>query len=185
MNDTIQAIKSRRSIRVFQSDQIKSHELEAIIEAGLFAPSAMNQQPWHVTVVQNPELLSSINHDAKSELARQEEDYLRKFGENGAFNILYNAPTAIIVSAASNSHYAPTDCAALTQNILLAAESLNIGSCWIGLANFALKGEKASDYKKQLELPEGFDPCFTIALGYKKTTTTAAPERKVNTVNYV
>lgn len=185
MNPTIQSIKSRRSVRSFKPEQIKNEELQIIIEAGLFAPSAMNQQPWHVTVVQDPSILESINGDAKSALAQSENEYFRKFGTNDALNILYHAPTVIVVSAQADSHYAATDCAALTQNLLIAAESLNIGSCWLGLANFALKGDKKDSYKQRLMLPDGYEPCFTVALGYKKTGATAAPNRKPNAVTYV
>lgn len=185
MNATIESIKNRRSIRVFQQEQLKEHELQAIIEAGLFAPSAMNDQPWHITVVQNQEILSSINTDAKTVLATHKNDYLRKFGTNEALNILYHAPTAIIISAVTGSSYASIDCAALTQNMLVAAESLNIGSCWVGLANFALGGSKSAEYKERLQIPSGYEPCYTVALGYKKTSGTMAPERKANCVNYV
>ncbi len=185
MNETLKSIKNRRSIRVYKSEQIQDTELNAIIEAGLYAPSAMNGQPWHITVVQNPELLKSLNSDAKISMAKSDNAYFSKFGANDAFNIFYHAPTAVIISAATDSPYAATDCAALTQNMLLAAESLNIGSCWVGLANFALKGEKEQAYKESLMIPAGFNPCYTLTLGYKKTASTAAPERKSNSVNFV
>ncbi len=185
MNPTIQSIKNRRSTRVFLPDQIDNQHIEAIVEAGLFAPSAMNAQPWHVTVVQNQTLLASINTDAKQALATHENEYFKKFASNENLNVLYHAPTAIVISAVSSSPIAQTDCAAMAQNMLLAAESLDVGSCWIGLANFALKGEKAAQYAEQLRIPEGYTPCFTIALGHKKTSTTTAPPRKENAVNYI
>lgn len=185
MNETIKSIKTRRSIRVFKPEQLKDTELNAILEAGLYAPSAMNGQPWHLTVIQNPETLRSLNTDAKASMAKSENEYVRKFTENDAFNILYHAPTAIVISAVSDSPYAVTDCAALTQNMLVAAESLGIGSCWVGLTSFALKGEKAPAYMEQLGIPAGYEPCFTVAMGYKKTGGTAAPERKSDAVNFV
>lgn len=185
MNDTIKSIRNRRSIRVYRPEQIQDQELNAILEAGLFAPSAMNQQPWHITVVQNPKILADMNHDAKQEMAKLDNPYLEKFSGNDAFNILYHAPTALIISGAADSPYAVTDCAAMTQNILLAAESLDIGSCWIGLASYALKGEHQSKYNELLEIPEGYKPYYTVALGYKKTSGTAAPERKPSTVNFI
>ncbi len=184
MNETLKSIKNRRSIRVYKPEQIREEELNAILEAGLYAPSATNQQPWHVTVVQNSDILKSLNEDAKDSLAKSADPYFSKFATE-AFNIFYHAPTAVIVSSVADSPYAPTDCAALTENMLVAAESLNIGSCWVGLANFALKGPKAAQYKESLSIPEGYAPCFTITLGYKKTSGTAAPERKAGTVNFV
>lgn len=184
MNETLKSIRNRRSIRVYKPEQIQDDELNAIVDAGLYAPSAMNQQPWHVTVIQNPEMLKSLNDDAKESIAKSEDPYFSKFASE-AFNIFYNAPTAVVVSSVADSPYAVGDCAALTENMLVAAESLNIGSCWVGLASFALKGPKAAEYKERLGIPEGYAPCFTITLGYKKTSGTAAPERKAGTVNFV
>lgn len=184
MNETLKSIRNRRSIRVYKPEQIKEEELNAILEAGLYAPSAMNQQPWHVTVIQSPGILNAINQDAKTAISKSEDPYFSKFASE-AFNIFYHAPTAVVISSLADSPYAATDCAALTENMLIAAESLNIGSCWIGLANFALKGPKATEYKEKLGIPEGYAPCFTITLGYKKTSGTAAPQRKADAVNFV
>ncbi len=185
MNETLKNIQNRRSIRVYKPEQIQDSELNAILEAGLYAPSATNAQPWHITVVQNSEILKSLNTDAKAAMALSENEYFKKFTANEAFDIFYHAPTALVISGAADSQFALADCAAMAQNMLVAAESMDIGSCWVGLTNFALKGEKAAAYKAQLEIPEGFDPLYTIILGYKKTTGTAAPERKSGTVNYV
>lgn len=185
MNETLKSIKNRRSIRVYRPEQIQDTELNAILEAGLYAPSATNGQPWHVTVVQNLEILQAINADAMAAMTKSENDYFRKFTANPAFNIFYHAPTAVVISGKTDSPYAVTDCAALTQNMLVAAESLDIGSCWVGLTNFALKGEKAAVYQEKLEIPAGYEPIYTITLGYKKTSGTAAPPRITDAVNFI
>ena len=66
--------------------------------------------------------------------------------------------------------------------MLLAAESLDIGSCWIGLVRyyFTLK-----DDLPRLDLPEGYEPCYAVALGYKGSRPAGAPPRKENAVNYI
>ena len=64
-NEVIKAIMDRRSIRAFKPEQISDAEINTILQAGIFAPSAMNQQNWHFTVVQNQELLNEINDKAK------------------------------------------------------------------------------------------------------------------------
>ena len=63
-NDTLKTIKSRRSTRNFKNEQIKDDELQAILEAGMYAPSA-NQQAWHFTVIQNKDMLARLNREAK------------------------------------------------------------------------------------------------------------------------
>ncbi|WP_347460467.1 nitroreductase family protein [Clostridium sp. DMHC 10] len=65
MNEIIKAILSRRSIRKFKSEQISDDELNSILEAGKFAPSAMNQQSWHFTVIQNKEIIAKVNELCK------------------------------------------------------------------------------------------------------------------------
>lgn len=185
MNETLRTLKSRRSIRQFKPEQIQETELNAILDAALYAPSAMNGQPWHLTVIQNAELLDAINADAKAGAAQSDNEYFRNYGTNAAMHFLYKAPTAIVISASEASPYATSDCAALAQNLLVAAESLDIGSCWIGLTNFALKGEKAAHYREKLAIPTGYAPCYTVILGYKKSGTPNAPERKADSVNFV
>jgi nitroreductase len=68
MNRTLEILKERRTTRKFKSEQLKDEEIEAIIEAGLYAPSAHNQQSWHFTVIQNKELIKDLNTATKNEL---------------------------------------------------------------------------------------------------------------------
>ncbi|WP_425057847.1 hypothetical protein SCACP_24120 [Sporomusa carbonis] len=77
------------------------------------------------------------------------------------------------------------DCAAATRNILLAAESIGLGACWINLTLFAFTGEQGEQYKQQLDVPAGYKPFSSVALGYKKIETVKAPPRKENLINYI
>ena len=61
MNETLKVIRNRRSIRNFMDEQIKKEELDAILEAGLYAPSGMNSQDWHFTVIQNRKMIDTVN----------------------------------------------------------------------------------------------------------------------------
>jgi len=185
MNETLRSIKNRRSIRVYKPEQIQDSELNAIVEAGLYAPSAMNAQPWHLTVIQNPDILNAINTDSLDGMRKDGSEYFTKFLSSPAFDVFYHAPTVVVVSGSGQSPFSANDCAAVAENLLIAAESLNIGSCWVGLARFALHGEKADHYRKTLQIPDDYSPMAIVALGYKKTSATGAPDRKPNSVNYV
>ncbi len=72
MNEVLKAIKSRRSIRKYRSEQIKQEELEMIIEAGIYAPSGHNLQPWRFTVVQDRKVIEHINDISKKLMATME-----------------------------------------------------------------------------------------------------------------
>jgi len=185
MNETINTILARRSVRKYSDEQIKENELDLIIKAGLFAPSGCNAQPWHFTVVQNKELIKNLNIDAKKELLKAENETFRTLAANEDFDIFYNAPTIIVISGEKNAPVPQTDCAAATENMLLAAESLNIGTCWIGLVGYLFRSNNAEKYIKLLKIPQGYEPYYAITLGYKVEETQQAPPRKENTVNYI
>jgi nitroreductase len=185
MNETLQIIKNRRSIRAFKSEQIKDEELKEIIDAGIYAPSASNKQPWHFTVVQNKELLDLLNDGFKELAKKSDNDYVKRVGDNESFHVFYNSPTVILISGDENNDYASVDCAAAAENMLIAAEAQDIGSCWIGFIAYLLNSEEGKKYIKELGIPEGYKQIHAVAVGYKKVNRTTAPARKENSVNYI
>jgi Nitroreductase len=183
MNETLEIIKQRRSVRNFRDEQIKDEEVELIVEAGSFAPNA-GGQAWHFTVVQNRELLQKLNLAAK-EAARQ-TDYLNELGNDEKFNCLYEAPTLILVSGYEASPVPlDGDCAAATQNLLLAAESLGIGSCWIYFVTLAFNSSQSAELLKALQIPEGYKPYTAAVFGYKRSVNDRIPKRKPNLITYI
>ena len=181
----IETILKRRSTRVFDDAQLKDTEIAEIIQAGLYAPSAHNNQSWHFTVIQNRELLTKLNHESKLIAQKHPIEDIQKMGNNPNFNIFYNAPTVILLSGDEKGIMASIDCSAATQNMLIAAESLNIGSCWVGFVAFAFAGENAESLRAELKIPADFKPYFAVLLGYKKNPDGNAPKRKENKVNYI
>ena len=183
MNEVLQTIKNRRSIRSYKPEQIKQEELDLILEAGIYAPSGHNAQPWHFTVIQNPEVINYINDTAKQVMATMDIDWIRHNGMNPKFHIAYNAPTLVIVSGKKDAVTSKTDCDAATQNMMLAAESLNIGSVWVGFALFSFKIEGVAE---KISIPEGYEPYYGVALGYKaQDTQPNAPKRNYDVVHYI
>jgi len=183
MNEILKVIKNRRSIRSYLPTQIKQKDLDLIIEAGIYAPSAHNDQPWHFTVIQNTEIIQYISDKAKELLLESETEWMKKLVSNPNINLAYNAPTLIIVSGNKSALAPKTDCSAAIQNMLLAAESLNIGSVWLGVVSFFFKLENEV---KKLGIPEGYEPYYGVALGYKSITKEIiAPKRNLNVVNYI
>ncbi len=183
MNELMDVIKSRRSVRAYKSDPLKREELELIIEAAIYAPSGRNMQPWHFTVIQDREVIGRINAAAKSVLAKSDSEWKRKIGLSPTSDITYGAPALIIVSGRKDVDTSIADCSAAAQNMLLIAESMNIGSVWLGLvrACFAVPGEA-----ERLGIPQGYEPYFGVALGYKKNEEKReAPPRNRDVVNYI
>lgn len=184
-NETLKIIKQRRSIRSFKDEQLKEEELQVVLEAGLYAPNA-GDQAWHFTVVQNKELLDRLNLAAKEAASQMNMEHLRQLGNDEKFNCLYGAPTLIIVSGNEQSPVPlDADCAAATQNLLLAAESIGLGSCWIFFVLLAFYSPQGSELRKELKIPEGYKPYDSAVLGYKKEVVLNVPDRKPNLITYV
>jgi nitroreductase len=184
-NETLRVIKGRRSIRSFRDEQITDGELKEILEAGSYAPNA-GGQAWHFTVVQRKEMLSELNLTAKETARNSGIEHLAELGRNEGFDCLYGAPALIIVSGDGQA-FVPleADCAAATQNMLLAAESMGIGSCWIYFALMAFNSPQGPELIRKLELPEGYRPYYAAVFGYKKDSDAQADARKPNLVTYI
>lgn len=188
MNEVIEAIKNRRSIRRYAPEQIKDEELNVILEAGIYAPSGHNDQPWHFTVIQNKELLNHINIKSKELMAEATTDWIAKMGQNEKYHIFHNAPTVIIISGEESSNeelaYCPMgDVSAAVQNMLLAAHSIEVSSCWVGLTSFIFQVQEEVE---KLQLPKGYRPYFAVTLGYSAMTKEIkALERRENVISFL
>jgi len=186
MNSVIETIKSRRTVRKYKPDQIKEEELQAILDAAKYAPSAHNDQSWHFTVVQDRAVMDELGKACK--LATQKkttDELLKKIVFNEELDIFYGAPTIVVVSGEEKAMMPAIDCAAATQNMLLAAESLGIGSCWNGIAAFLFMGEGWEEYAQRLRIPEGYRPYYAVALGYKASKPQKALPRREGTINFI
>ena len=185
VNDTLNIIKHRRSIRSFKDEQIKEEELQAVLEAGLYAPNA-GDQAWHFTVVQKKELLDRLNLAAKEASIRMGFPHLRDLGKNEKFNCLYGASTLVIVSGDGQVPVPlEADCAAATQNMLIAAESIGLGSCWIFFVLMAFNSTQGPELRKELKIPKEYKPYYAAVFGYKNETVVNAPDRKQGLITYI
>lgn len=185
MNETLRAIKARRSTRKFKAEQISDEKIQAIVEAGLYAPSAHNRQSWHFTVIQNQELIKELNVATKNACKKSPDPAMQKMMSNEDLNLFYGAPTMIIVSGETGSLMPKVDCAAATQNMFIAAESLELGGCWNGFVGYMFADENGAAYKKKLNIPEDHTPYYAAVFGHIDVRGSNAPARKENTVNYI
>jgi len=181
MKDVFETINSRRSVRSYKKEQLNDDEIKKILNAGIMAPTARGEQPWFFTVVQNKELLKEINDVAVENMLLSGDEFLEAIAKSGR-NILHNAPTILVVSGRDDDDYSQTDCSAAIENILLAAEGLDIGSCWIGLIKAYFQSPES---KGKLEIPEGYSPIYGVTLGYKDEDTHGNPNRNKDVINWI
>ena len=152
----LQAIKNRRSIRKYKPTPVTKEQIRLMLEAAMLSPSACNTRPWRFIAITNRELLDKIA------------------AEHSHARMLATAPLAIVVVALPATQEAnmnglpygfyPQDCGAATQNIMLQAEAMGLGTCWCGVYP---KGEKMAAMAALLGIPKGELPFCVIAVGEK------------------
>jgi len=150
--DLTEAIKGRRSIRKFKKQDITDEIVMQLIEAASFAPSAGNIQPWQFVIVRSPVV--------KEKLVEASFDQVQV--EQASVVIVVcavNEQAATRYGLRGKTLYCLQDTAAATQNILLTAHSMGLGTCWIG----AFSESKA---KKAINAPESIRPVALIPVGY-------------------
>ena len=189
MNEVIKNIVTRRSVRKFTADrQINDDDLNLILEAAKSAPSGMNAQSWHFTVIQNKQKIEKLNSLIISSTSYSSDDEMNLARRRQQVNYFYNAPTVIIVSNNPESSYASTpeaDSSAALQNIFLASHSLGLGSCWIQILTFIDESETLRDYLKELGVPENYKIYGTAIIGYPDGELPSDIIKKEGTVNIV
>jgi nitroreductase len=163
-----EAIKGRRSIRTFKPQDVTEETIEKLVDAARHAPSAGNIQPWEFVIARKPE--------TKKKLAK------------AAFNqtLFEEAPAVIVVCADENRSsmrygkrgetlYCIQDTAAATQNMLLTAYSLGLGTCWVGAFN-------EDEAKQALKTPNGVRPVAMVPVGYPNKVPSERGRRPVNQI---
>lgn len=184
MNETLRVIKRRRSIREYKPEQITDSELEAVLEAAIQAPSAMNQQKWHFTVIQNKDVLAKLTDVARESMKAGPEPMANRAAQPD-FSPFYHAPTVIIITGDSTSRFVEIDCSLAAQNIALAAESLNIGSCIMTSPELIFESRKGAELLKELGVPDGYVHVCTVTLGYIDGDSPPAKPRNKEVFTYV
>jgi nitroreductase len=185
-NETLRTIKQRRSIRNYKNKQISDDEIKAIVEAGVYAPNGSGQleEFIHFAVIQNKNVLEKINNYAKISASQSEMEHLKNLGNDPGFNCLYNAPALIIVSYNENWIQPEIDCAAATENMLLAAESIGLGGCWLYFPLQAFYAEYGKELLKELEIPDGYKPITSMIIGYKADEKINIPKKEIKNISY-
>lgn len=185
MNETIKNIMNRRSIRKYKAEQITEEELTILLDAGQYAPCGLNQQSSHFTVVQNKEMLQKINDVCKNAYLNSGIKTFEERAKVDNFNVYYNAPTFVIVCGDSKSPAHLNNGSAALENMLIAAESMGLGSCWIHALSIVFPTEEGKALKEELGFSE--DDVFVGAavFGYKDMPQPSPAPRKEGIVTII
>lgn len=168
----IRAIMDRRSIRKYKTDPVPREKMDIILRCGINAPSAMNGQPWEVRVVDNAEFIDGITK-LFVESVKDDERMLKMIQDAEFKNMFRNAPAVIFVAGKDGE--GKFDCGLLSQNIMLAAHAMGLGTCCLGSPIRFMKSDVAADYMKRLNFSEGYELYYAIAIGYPDESPEAKP----------
>ena len=176
-NPVIENIMARRSIRKYKDQPVEREKLQQIVECGINAPSGMNQQPWEVRVVDNADYINGITEIYKKENPKTAEDPDFK-------NMFRNAPAVIFVASPKNGS-GQLDCGLLGENMMLAALSLDLGTCCLGgPIRFMKSNEEAAPYLQKLGFSDDYELLYALAVGYPDEAPAAKP-RNAEKVKFV
>jgi len=145
----IDAIVTRRSIRKYTDKEISDEQINLLLKAAMYAPSAGNNQPWHFVVIDNREIMNEL---------MKVHPYAQ---------MLKEAKLAVLICGDENLElgkgYWAVDCGASTQNLLLAAHGIGLGAVWLGVHP---REERKKAIRQLIKLPENIQPFSLISIGY-------------------
>lgn len=165
----IENIMARRSIRQYKPQPVNRDTMQIILNCGINAPNGQNKQSWAIRVVDNPEFINGITDVFKEKNPAAKKSPSFK-------NMFRNAPTIVFIANDTSYDMSQIDCGLLGENMILAAQSMGIGSCCLGSPiRFMTETPEAAEYLKQLDIPEGYSLLYCIAFGYPDETPAAKP----------
>ncbi len=212
--ETEKVILRRRSVRLFKKEQVPAFMVKRIIEAGRFAPSAGNSQPWKFVVLRDPEIIDGITDEVvricktfkgmldyrqpgstwKRSLAkafirlRHNDLHPVPFGAismiaDGRLGLWHGAPTVILIFKDIRGVSSPElDCGIAGQNMVLAAHSMGLGTCWVGFGKLAF--QYTNKWKKRLNIEYPYKWGTSLAVGWPRGEPDGMVERPTHPVDW-
>lgn len=187
--EVLELMKHRRAIRRFAPDQIEEEALQQILEAGLYAPSAGGRQGVIFAVCQDQEVnqkLGKIKWANSNFHMAENGNYISTeqpsiVDDPKLVSSFYDAPTVITMFAPKNFLFAAEDCAVAAENMMLAADALGIGSCYIGQGWTAFADPYGQDILREWDIRTDYYAVMQLLLGYpRKGDQHPAPKPRKN-----
>lgn len=171
MNQTVSDLISRRSVRRYKAEQITREELDTVLEAGVYAPTAMNRQSPIIVAVQNAEDINTLSKLNAAVMGASHDPF-------------YGAPTVLVVLADASNANAVPDGSLVMGNLMNAAHAIGLGSCWINRAREVFDGDEGKALLKKWGIEGDYIGIGNCILGYPDEAPEAKP-RKADYVRYV
>lgn len=165
MNETIKNLVERRSCRKYSSTQIKEDELNSVLKAGEYAPTGMGMQSPIIVVLQNKSIIDKLSKINAKIMGKDEDPF-------------YGAPTVLVVLADKNIGTYIEDGSLVLGNLMNAAYSLGLGSCWIHRAKEEFETDEGKELLKEWNISENYVGIGHCILGYPEEKSEAKPRKE-------
>lgn len=178
----MEAIYHRRAVRDFKPDKIDKATINELLRASVHAPSAMHEEAWAFSVIQDKILLNRLSEKVKELLTQGSDPVHPVHGSavhghftSAQFNAFYNAETLIVICGKAMGPFVVADCWLAAENLMLAADAHGLGTCVIGLAVTALN---TPEWKKELGILPDMTAYAPIILGKPAGVTPPVPRKE-------
>lgn len=180
--NALTAIEERRSVRSYQAKQVEQNKLDSVIKAGNCAPIFGDIK---ISVIENPSFLDEINNTTLNMMKNSGNDFMVQRASINGYNPLYGAPVLILISSPQgndNNAINMANAACAAENMIIAATSLKLGTCFVLSAVMAFSNP---DLLAKVCIPEGYVPICGVLIGYADDNAPAHERSKKENVNYI
>lgn len=174
-NPVIENIMARRSVRAYKEQAVPRELLEQVVECGINAPNAMNAQQWEVRVVESKAWIDKATEAYKQSVKGTPAE--KMVTEPSFKNMFRNAPAVIFIGH-KPSKYTAVDCGLMAENMMLAAQSLGLGTVCMASPVMFLTQAAGAEFLSSLSFSEGYEPLICIGIGYADEAPAAKPRNK-------
>lgn len=174
-NPVIENIMARRSVRAYKEQAVPRELMEQVVECGINAPNAMNAQQWEVRVVESKAWIDKATEAYKQSVKGTPAE--KMVTEPSFKNMFRNAPAVIFIGH-KPSKYTAVDCGLMAENMMLAAQSLGLGTVCMASPVMFLTQAAGAEFLSSLSFSEGYEPLICIGIGYADEAPAAKPRNK-------
>ena len=177
-------IKGRRSVRAYIDKPVPKELIESVLEAGTWAPTGMNRQPWKFVIIENKELIKYISDETKKIVAEMMPNMAKQFAAKEDI-VCYSAPLLILVCAQTDPQWGEVnilDSVLAAQNMFLKSYELGLGSCYMGFISYL---NTRPEVLRKAGVPEGYELEVPLILGYPKSKLPVGKRGKPDVLKWI
>jgi nitroreductase len=176
-------IKGRRSVRAYTNEPVSKEQIDAVLEAGVWAPTGMERQPWRFIIIEDKALIKLVSDETK-ELVKKNMPQLASHFSTDKDVICYNAPMLVLVCTEKDpqwGHINLLDSVLAAQNMFLKAYELGLGTCYMGFVAFL---NSKPDVLRKLGVPENCEMTVPFIIGHPKAKQGKGKRAKPNIIKW-